>query len=248
MSALGKPVLEGDFDEWEKAEKAVCILRETGRKEFSVNGRSYEKFSQHIGHYPCVIIAPDDIQIITGVSEERRRFIDTLLSQLDAGYLQVLITYNKVLQQRNSLLRSLAETGVRAGRTGYSDTNLSVLTVLDEQLVKPGEKIFERRKRFLVSFLPLVKQMYNDIADQWAAKDGQENINLFYESELLQASFPELLQNNLSKDIVTTRTSSGWRACSTPAASRRSSRAARSTPPSGTSPRRSSGASIPQRR
>ncbi|TMI84297.1 MAG: DNA replication/repair protein RecF [Bacteroidetes bacterium] len=201
--------LEGDFDEWEKAEKAVCILRETGRKEFSVNGRSYEKFSQHIGHYPCVIIAPDDIQIITGVSEERRRFIDTLLSQLDAGYLQVLITYNKVLQQRNSLLRSLAETGVRAGRTGYSDTNLSVLTVLDEQLVKPGEKIFERRKRFLVSFLPLVKQMYNDIANQWAAKDGQENINLFYESELLQASFPELLQNNLSKDIVTTRTSSG---------------------------------------
>jgi DNA replication and repair protein RecF len=201
--------LEGDFDMWGKSEKAVCVLRETGRKEFSINGQSYEKFSQHIGHYPCVIIAPDDIQIITGASEERRRFIDTLLSQLDAGYLQLLITYNKILQQRNSLLRSFADTGVRAGRSGYSDTNLSVLTVLDEQLVKPGEKIFERRKIFLVSFLPLVKQVYNEIAQQWALKDAQENVNLFYESEMLHISFTELLQNNLSKDLATMRTSSG---------------------------------------
>jgi DNA replication and repair protein RecF len=201
--------LQGDFDLWAKSEKAVCVLRETGRKEFSINGQSYEKFSQHIGHYPCVIIAPDDIQIITGASEERRRFVDTLLSQIDNGYLQLLITYNKILQQRNSLLRSLAETGVRAGRSAYSDTNLSVLTVLDEQLVKPGEKIFERRKTFLVSFLPLVKQMYNEIAKQWTVKDSQEHVNLFYESELLQASFPELLQNNLSKDMATMRTLSG---------------------------------------
>jgi len=201
--------LQGDFDLWAKSEKAVCVLRETGRKEFSINEQSYEKFSQHIGHYPCVIIAPDDIQIITGASEERRRFIDTLLAQIDSGYLQLLITYNKILQQRNSLLRSLAETGVRAGRSGYSDTNLSVLTVLDEQLVKPGEKIFERRKTFLVSFLPVVKQMYNEIAKQWTVKDSQENVNLFYESELLQVSFPELLQSNLSKDMVTMRTSSG---------------------------------------
>ena len=201
--------LEGEFDVWGKPEKAVCILRETGKKEFSVNDRSYEKFSQHIGHYPCVIIAPDDIQIITGGSEERRRFIDTLLSQLEGTYLQLLITYNKVLQQRNSLLRSFAETGVRVGKTGYSDSNLSLLTVLDEQLVKPGEKIFERRKMFLVSFLPLVKQVYNDIATRWAVKDGQENVNLFYESELLKLSFPELLQNNLSKDMGTMRTSGG---------------------------------------
>jgi DNA replication and repair protein RecF len=201
--------LEGDFDIWGKAEKAVCVLRETGRKEFSINGQSYEKFSQHIGHYPCVIIAPDDIQIITGGSEERRRFIDTLLSQLDAGYLQLLINYNKILQQRNSLLRSLAETGVRAGRSGYPDSNLSVLTVLDEQLAMPGEKIFERRKTFLVSFLPLVKQVYGEIAKQWAMKEGQENVNLFYESELLQASFSELLQSNLSKDLATMRTCSG---------------------------------------
>jgi len=186
--------LEGEFELWDKPEKAVCILRENGKKEFLINGQPYEKFSQHIGHYPCVIIAPDDIQIITNGSEERRKFIDTLLSQLDAGYLQHLIMYNKVLQQRNSLLRSFAETG---------NKDLSLLSVLDEQLVKPGEKIFDKRKEFLVSFLPLAKQFYNDISKQF------ENINLYYDSELLQAGFAELLKANQTKDTMSMRTTNG---------------------------------------
>ena len=120
--------LEGEFKIWDKPEKAICILRETGKKEFSINGQPYEKFSRHIGHYPCVIIAPDDIQIITAGSEERRRFIDALLSQLDADYLQKLIIYNKVLQQRNSLLKAFAESG---------NKDLSLLSVLDDQLREP---------------------------------------------------------------------------------------------------------------
>ena len=186
--------LEGEFELWDKQEKAICILRETGKKEFSINGQLYEKFSQHIGHYPCVIIAPDDIQIITGGSEERRRFIDTLLSQIDAHYLQQLIAYNKILQQRNSLLRSFAETG---------NKDLSLLNVLDEQLLKPGEQIFEKRKEFLVSFLPLAKQLYNEISKQF------ENVNLFYDSELLEASFSELLTASQTKDIMAMRTTTG---------------------------------------
>jgi DNA replication and repair protein RecF len=186
--------LEGEFDILDKHEKAICVLRETGKKEFSINGQLYEKFSLHIGHYPCVIIAPDDIQIITGGSEERRKFIDTLLSQLDGEYLQELITYNKVLQQRNSLLRSFAETG---------NKDLSLLSVLDKQLLKPGEKIFEKRKEFLVSFLPLVKQLYNEIARQF------ENVNLFYNSELLDTFFPELLAGNQTKDMMIMRTTGG---------------------------------------
>jgi len=103
--------VDGNFILQDKKEKAVCILRETGKKEFTVNETLYEKFSQHIGHYPCVIIAPDDIQIITDGSEERRRFLDALLSQIDKDYLQSLITYNKILVQRNSLLKSFYETG-----------------------------------------------------------------------------------------------------------------------------------------
>lgn len=193
--------LQGEFTMWDKIEKTICILRETGKKEFSVNDRYYDRFSQHIGHYPCVIIAPDDIQIITGGSEERRRFLDTLLSQLDTNYLHQLIAYNKVLQQRNSLLRSFAETGQR---------DLSLLSVLDEQLMKPGSEIFEKRKAFLVAFLPLVKQLYNEIAKQLVRKESaSEIINLYYNSDLLQISFPEALRFSQSKDLMAMRTTNG---------------------------------------
>lgn len=193
--------LEGEFEIWDKTEKAVCILRETGKKEFFINDQPYEKFSQHIGHYPCVMIAPDDIQIITGGSEERRKFIDALISQVDANYLKQLIIYNKVLLQRNSLLRSFAETG---------NKDLSLLAVLNEQLKEPGEKIFEKRREFLVAFLPIVKQLYTEISKQLAQNDPvQENINLFYDSELQQASFIELLKINQAKDMASTRTASG---------------------------------------
>jgi len=186
--------LEGNFVRQDKPEKAVCILRETGKKEFSVNDQPYDKFSQHIGHYPCVVIAPDDASLITGGSEERRRFLDSMLSQLDADYLQHLIIYSKVLQQRNSLLKTFAETGAR---------NFALLDVLDEQLMKPGEYIFNKRKEFLISFLPEVKHLYLEIAKQ------QEDIHLFYESELLQASFEELLKATRQKDCLMQRTTAG---------------------------------------
>jgi len=177
-----------------RQEKAVCILRETGKKEFSVNDAGYEKFSEHIGRYPCVIIAPDDIQIITDGSEERRRFLDALLSQIDKEYLQHLINYNKILAQRNSLLKSFYETG---------NKNLSLLDVLDEQLLKPGEYIFEKRKQFLISFLPTVKKLYLEIAKQ------EEETELHYQSELNQCSFSELLHLNRQRDIAAQRTTGG---------------------------------------
>lgn len=186
--------VDGDLETNSKKEKAICILRETGKKEFSVNESGYEKFSEHIGRYPCVIIAPDDIQIITDGSEERRRFLDALLSQIDKEYLQSLINYNKILAQRNSLLKSFYETGHK---------DLSLLDVLDEQLVKPGNYIFEKRKSFLISFLPHVKERYFEIARQ------QEEIELHYQSELNQATFKELLHLNRQRDIAAQRTTGG---------------------------------------
>lgn len=186
--------LEGNFVLQDKPEKAVCVLRETGRKELSINEQAYEKFSQHIGRYPCVIIAPDDAELITGDSKERRTFLDALLSQLDPDYLQQLIIYKKVIEQRNSLLKLFAETGTK---------DLSLLDVLDEQLVKPGEIIFNKRKEFLVSFLPIAKKLYQEIAQQ------PEDISLFYESDLLQASFAELLKVSRQKDCLAQRSTVG---------------------------------------
>jgi DNA replication and repair protein RecF len=186
--------VEGNFNLNGKPEKAVCILRETGRKEFSVNDDNYTKFSKHIGRYPCVIIAPDDIQMIIGGSEERRKFMDTLLSQLDHDYLQALINYTKLLQQRNSFLRSFNE--------GFG-RDLSVLDILDGQLIKEATQIFEKRRDFLLRFLPIAKQLYNDISQRY------EDINLYYESELHHLGMEELLTHNRQKDIMLQRTSGG---------------------------------------
>lgn len=186
--------VEGNIELFDKKEKAVCILRETGKKEFAVNDNQYDKFSQHIGRYPCVVIAPDDAELITGDSKARRIFLDSLLCQLDSEYLKHLIVYKKITDQRNSLLKSFFETGNR---------NFALLDVLDEQLLKPGDYIFNIRKEFLISYLPIVKHLYNEISQK------DEDVKLFYESELLQASFAELLKINRNKDCMAQRTTSG---------------------------------------
>lgn len=186
--------IEGYVDLNGKEERAVCILRETGRKEFSVNDEAYSRFSRHIGRYPCVIIAPDDVQLIIGGSEERRKFIDTLLSQLNSSYLQSLINYTRILQQRNSFLRGFDD--------GFGK-DLSVLDILDEQLSSEGDRIFTMRREFLLKFLPIVKQLYNDICQRY------EDIHLIYESEMHQLSMEELLKHNRQKDLALQRTAGG---------------------------------------
>jgi DNA replication and repair protein RecF len=186
--------VEGQFNVNDSVEIATCILRETGKKEFAINGQPYEKFSSHIGRYPCVTIAPDDAVLVTGGSEERRKFFDALLSQMDPEYLQQLITYSKVLQQRNSALKAFAETGKK---------DHALLDVLDGQIIIPGEYIFNKRKEFFVSFLPQVKHLYGEIALQ------PEDITILYDSQLLTSSFPQLLHGCRQKDFLAQRTTGG---------------------------------------
>ncbi|WP_008583183.1 DNA replication/repair protein RecF [Niabella soli] len=186
--------IEGQFTLSGQEEKAVCILRETGKKEFLIDETPYDKFSQHIGRYPCVVIAPDDAVLITGGSEERRGFMDALLSQLDPEYLKQLISYNKIIQQRNSFLKTAAETGT---------LDEALLTVLDDQLTPPGTFIFSKRRDALMSFLPKVKRLYTEIAQQ------EEYLSLLYESRLLETEFGELLQASRQKDGILGRTTVG---------------------------------------
>ena len=182
--------LEGDFGK----EKIICIHRGVGKKELFLNDVPYEKFSQHIGKFPCVMIAPDDVELITGASEERRKFIDTVLSQMDADYLQQLIQYTKVLQQRNSLLKRFAEQG---------KTDWHLLEVLDEQLIKPGEYIYTKRKDFTAALIPLVQKFYNQIAD------NDEAVTLQYESQLNTNNFQAIINQFREKDIILQRTNGG---------------------------------------
>lgn len=186
--------LEGVFDKEGERFKIACIFRGQSKKEIRCNDTEYEKFSQHIGLFPCVMIAPDDVDLIIGGSEARRRWLDTLLSQIDARYLQQLIIYNKILQQRNSLLKQFAET---------RRTDNSLLEVLDSQLIPPGVFIFEQRQAFLRSLLPVVQRHYLTISGT------EEYLQLEYESPLLDTTFAEALKQNRSKDGMTQRTNVG---------------------------------------
>jgi DNA replication and repair protein RecF len=186
--------LEALFENGETAQKVVCINREAVKKEFFLNDVPYEKLSRHIGLLPAVMIAPDDIEIITGGSEGRRKMMDTILCQLDAGYLQQLMQYNRVLLQRNSLLKQFAERGTK---------DETLLQVLDNQLTEPGNAVFEKRKEFTTEFIPLVRQFYQQIAE------NDETIRIGYESRLQQFSFNELLIKNRERDGYLQRTNAG---------------------------------------
>jgi DNA replication and repair protein RecF len=186
--------LEGQFCQEGNEKKVVCILRENARKEFFLDNIQYDKFSLHIGKFPCVMIAPDDIELVTGGSEERRRFLDTLVSQLDAEYLQKLISYNKILLQRNSLLKSFSETG---------NFDFSLLDVIDRQLSEPGQWIHEQRKKFLEEFIPIATGFYHTISGK------EEKLNIGYASTLLYTPMHSLMAQGREKDILLQRTGSG---------------------------------------
>lgn len=186
--------LQGHFTLNNEPQDLLCIVRENNKKEFSVNDDAYKKFSDHIGRFPCVMIAPDDVELIIGGSEERRKFIDTILSQLDADYLHQLIAYTKVLQQRNSLLKQAAEQG---------SINEALLTIFNEQLSQKGQWLYQQRTQFLQDFLVLALQFYQRIAGK------ADDVAITYSSDLQQAPLLQLLQAAQRKDMALQRTTVG---------------------------------------
>ncbi|HVY76459.1 MAG TPA: DNA replication and repair protein RecF [Puia sp.] len=186
--------IEGRFDLNSEEEKVVCILRENGKKEVTLNDELYGRLSEHIGKLPVVMIAPDDARIITEGSDERRRYADALLSQLDHQYLQNLIEYNRLIQQRNNLLKALAD-GVTNDRI--------LLDVYDAQLLVPGTYIFVKRQAFFKEILPEIKNIYAYIAG------SDDELELAYLSDLTQTSFAEILHKSRNRDLLLQRTQCG---------------------------------------
>jgi len=182
--------IAGNFLEKEESLPIACILRETGKKEFQVDQEIVKKFSMHIGRLPCVMIAPDDVEIIQGASEQRRKLIDSIISQMDAAYLQDLIDYNKILQQRNSLLKS-------------ERVDFGLLDILDLQLSEKGKRIFEKRKKFAAQYQPLILEQYRAIAQE------TDNIHIEYVSKLENDDFANLLVQARQKDVLLQRTTVG---------------------------------------
>lgn len=181
----------GEFTQQGQKFQVSGVIRENGKKEFQVNGSPCERMSDHIGNFPAVMIAPDDVGIITEGSEERRRFMDALFSQLDHQYLLQLMQYNRLLQQRNSLLKQMAETRLR---------QFDLLEILDHQLSGPAEYVFVKRKEYLEVLINQVKTRYYNIAGE------QYDLQLKYESPLLASGFRQLLLQNRERDLQAQRT------------------------------------------
>ncbi|MCG1036910.1 DNA replication/repair protein RecF [Polaribacter sargassicola] len=187
-------MIEGDYVLNDRNEKIVCSLKNGQKKVLKRNGKSYEKFSEHIGQLPLVIISPADRDLVTEGSDTRRKFIDGVISQQDKKYLQDLLSYNKVLTQRNALLKYFA-----ANRT-FDALNLSVY---DDQLCEYGARIYKVRKDFLEKFIPIFNSKYQIISGD------KERVNLLYKSQLNDFSMQDLLKDSLTKDKIIQYTTTG---------------------------------------
>ncbi|AQS93329.1 DNA recombination protein RecF [Polaribacter sp. BM10] len=187
-------MIEGDYNLNDRSEKIVCSLKKGQKKVLKRNGKNYDKFSEHIGQLPLVIISPADRDLVTEGSDTRRKFIDGVISQQNKSYLKDLIAYNKILSQRNALLKYFA-----ANRT-FDALNLNVY---DEQLCEYGTRIYEVRKAFLEKFIPIFNEKYQIISDD------KEHVNLVYKSQLQDFSLKELFQKSLDKDKIIQYTTSG---------------------------------------
>jgi len=187
-------VVDGNFTKNERTEKIIVSLKRGQKKVIKRNAKAYEKFSEHIGFIPLVIISPADRDLIIEGSDTRRKFIDSVISQSDKYYLLELINYNKVLAQRNALLKYFA-----LNNTFNSDT----LNIYNEQLHSYGTEIFKKRDAFLKTFIPIFKERYEAISQ------SKEMIDLQYKSDLFDNELKNLLTNAINKDRALHYTSVG---------------------------------------
>lgn len=187
-------VLEGHYNVNERNEVLICSLKKGQKKLVKRNGKAYEKFSDHIGQFPLVIISPADRDLVIEGSETRRKFVDGVISQQDKSYLHDIIAYNKVLSQRNALLKYFA-----ANRT-FDALNLEAY---DAQLIDLGTRIYSKRKAFLELFTPIFNKKYQIISNE------KEQVQLVYKSQLHTVDMKTLLQQSLDKDKVLQYTTAG---------------------------------------
>ena len=176
-------VIQGLYTHEERDEAIYCGMKRGLKKQFKRNGKEYERLSEHIGLIPLVVISPSDIALIREGSEERRRFIDSVISQYDKPYLENLIRYNRLIQQRNASLRQ-------------GNVPDELLDIWDEQLPLYAIPVFEARKAFFAQIAPLINSYYSFISG------ARETADIRYESQLHDQDFSTLLRSSREKDRI----------------------------------------------
>ena len=178
-------VIQGVYEsESGDREEVYCGMKRRQKKLFKRNKKEYSRLSDHIGFIPLVMVSPADTELIAGGSEERRRFMDVVISQYDKEYLEALIRYNKALQQRNTLLKAEAEP------------DEELLSVWEEMMAMTGEVVYRKRCDFIDEFIPTFQTFYSYISQD------KEVVNLSYESHAKQGSLLEQLKKNRVRDRI----------------------------------------------
>jgi DNA replication and repair protein RecF len=187
-------LIEGSFMREEAEESIYCGVKRTQKKQFKRNKKEYQRLADHIGLLPVVIISPADNPLISEGSEERRKFINSVISQYDHDYLEDMVKYNHALLQRNKLLKALPPNRI---------VDEELVEVWNDQLVGPGERIFQKRTDFARNLIPVFQKYYNYISF------GRERVDVIYQSQLEGADFRELLRSSFVKDRVLQYTTTG---------------------------------------
>ncbi len=178
------------FEE-DNAENIYCGIKRKQRKIFKRNKKEYERLSEHIGLLPLVMICPADSDLIQGGSDERRKFVDVVISQYDKEYLHALIQYTNALQQRNSLLKE------------HNTIDPTLFDIWEDQMDFFGEHIFKKREKFILDFLPIFQEFHKNICQEG------ESVGLEYESQLNGCKLKELLLQKRERDMLIGFTTSG---------------------------------------
>jgi len=186
--------LQGKYDLNSSNEEIHCGFKTGQKKKIRRNKKDYERFSDHIGLLPLVMISPADSVLIQGGSEERRRFMDSVISQYDRIYLEWLVKYNRILQQRNILLKEYAN---------QVSVDPDLFEIWDAQLIQLGQKIHGKRGQFLKELLPVFQKYYSLISG------GNEVVTLEYGSQLNDQDFEALLKDSFPKDRLVQFTTAG---------------------------------------
>jgi DNA replication and repair protein RecF len=167
--------------------EVFCSIKKGQKKIVKRNKVAYEKLAEHIGSFPTVIISPYDRNLITEGSEFRRKWMDSTISQIDKPYLDLLLRYTKVIGHRNALLKNNQTQG-------FFDAES--FEVWDDQLVKMGEAISNKRQMFLEEFIPLFQYYYTMLGEE------AETVHLRFETQIAAGNFAEILFQNQKKDLL----------------------------------------------
>lgn len=177
--------VEGTLQREQLQDVIFCGVQKDKPKIMRKNAKTYERISDHIGLIPLVMISPYDIDLIKEGSDVRRKFIDNIISQSNKEYLQSLMRYNRVLAQRNSLLKFFYQN---------STFDSVSLTIYDEELINLGNYVFAERRKLMEEFIPIFQDYYREISH------ANEAVDIVYQSQLNENTLDDLLKTNLAKD------------------------------------------------